>query len=155
MINVIRYNSLYKDDFKRLNYEWIEKYFKVEPIDEQLLSNPESEVLDKGGVIFIAVEEGKAIGTACILKIDKQSCEIGKMAVFSAAQGRGVGRLLMNSCLEECKVLGFNTVILYTNEQLIPANKMYQSFGFVEVPNLDSYYERGGVKYVKDITEGI
>lgn len=151
MIEIIRYNETFKDDFKKLNYEWLEKYFKVEPVDEQLLSNPETEVLEKGGEIFIALEDKKAIGTACILKNDAISCEVGKMAVTSNSQGKGVGRLLMNKCLEECVTKGFQKVILYSNDLLVPAKNLYESMGFKQVENLDSYYERGGLKYEKNI----
>ena len=149
MVEIIRYNKTYKEDFKKLNYEWLEKYFKVEPVDAKLLSHPETEVVEKGGEIFIALEDNIAIGTACIIKYDAVSCEIGKMAVTRTAQGKGVGRLLMHNCLDECRMKGFRKVILYSNDLLVPAKKLYESMGFKEVPNLDSYYERGGVKYEK------
>ena len=33
--------------FKALNIEWLNKFFVVEAIDELVLSNPQSEILDK------------------------------------------------------------------------------------------------------------
>ncbi len=151
MIKIVKYNSSYKDDFKRLNYEWLEKYFKVEPVDEQLLSNPEQEVLAKGGEIFIALEQNVAVGTACVLKMNSEVCEIGKMAVTSNSQGKGIGRFLMKTCLDECIKRDFKKVILYSNDLLVPAKNLYESMDFRQVENLDSYYERGGIKYEKQL----
>ena len=34
--------------FKALNIEWLNKFFVVEAIDELVLSNRQSEILDKG-----------------------------------------------------------------------------------------------------------
>ena len=41
------------EKFKSLNLEWLDRYFKVEPIDELVLNNPEREIVDKGGFIFM------------------------------------------------------------------------------------------------------
>jgi hypothetical protein len=38
---------------KTLNIEWLSKYFKIEPKDELVLSNPQEEIIDKGGMIFM------------------------------------------------------------------------------------------------------
>ena len=45
--------------FKALNIEWLETYFVVEPIDELVLSNPQTEIIDKGGFVFMACIEEK------------------------------------------------------------------------------------------------
>jgi hypothetical protein len=42
--------------FKALNVEWLEAYFEVEPYDELVLSNPQSEILEKGGKYFYGSE---------------------------------------------------------------------------------------------------
>ena len=54
-IDIVEYNSKYRLKYKYLNYEWLTKYFEVEPNDEKMLSNPEEEVLNKGGHIFFAL----------------------------------------------------------------------------------------------------
>jgi hypothetical protein len=35
----VPFESRYRDDFKRLNVEWLDKYFFVEPIDDDVLAN--------------------------------------------------------------------------------------------------------------------
>ena len=37
------------EKFMALNLEWLQMYFEVEPIDEKVLSNPKTEILDPGG----------------------------------------------------------------------------------------------------------
>ena len=39
-IKIVEYEERYRDDFKRLSYEWLEKYVSVEPEDEKILNNP-------------------------------------------------------------------------------------------------------------------
>ncbi|WP_262892926.1 hypothetical protein [Kaistella flava (ex Peng et al. 2021)] len=39
-IQIIDFESKYRDDFKNMNVEWLQKYFVVEAFDEQQLSNP-------------------------------------------------------------------------------------------------------------------
>jgi GNAT superfamily N-acetyltransferase/DNA-binding MarR family transcriptional regulator len=53
-VEIIAYQDRYRDDFKRLNVEWLERHFYVEDIDHQVLSNPEQTILKPGGFIFLA-----------------------------------------------------------------------------------------------------
>ena len=53
-------------DFKRLNFEWLQKFFRIEPIDEQVLSNPR-DIIRKGGAIFVARRGGKIVGTCALI----------------------------------------------------------------------------------------
>jgi hypothetical protein len=46
-----------------LNIEWLSKYFKIEPKDELVLSNPQEEIIDKGGMIFYAKYNEVIVGT--------------------------------------------------------------------------------------------
>ena len=54
----------YKLDFKALNLQWIKKYFRVEEEDRKILENPKSYVIDRGGQIFFAINDGKSSCTA-------------------------------------------------------------------------------------------
>ena len=41
-------------DFYDLNIEWLKTFFYVEPFDEEVLSKPETYIIEKGGSIFFA-----------------------------------------------------------------------------------------------------
>ena len=85
-VKIVPYNKKYKEDFTRLNIEWLQKYFIVEPADEKMLSSPEKEIIRNGGEIFFALLENKAVGTCAVLKVDEITFELAKMAVTEKAQ---------------------------------------------------------------------
>ena len=37
---IVEYKPEYKTKYKDLNYEWLKKYFKIEPSDKKILSDP-------------------------------------------------------------------------------------------------------------------
>ena len=67
-VEIVEYSDEVKNWIKILNYEWLEKYFRVEPGDVISLSNPKEEIIDKGGFIYFAKLNGFVVGTASLLK---------------------------------------------------------------------------------------
>ena len=53
---IVEYDRRYGDAFLRLNCEWLEKYFRVEPIDRVILADPESTIIQPGGVILYVLQ---------------------------------------------------------------------------------------------------
>src|SRR4051812_1394106 len=49
--------------FERINTEWLERWFVVEPVDRQMLSRPQELIIDRGGAVLFAVLDGEVIGT--------------------------------------------------------------------------------------------
>lgn len=145
-IKIVEFQTEYRDDFKNLNIEWLQKYFVVEPFDEQQLSNPETEILDKGGKIFFVKDGDRIVGTASLLK-EHDIYELAKMAVTEDYKGKGIGNLLMEHCIAEAKKLGTKKLMLISNRSLTPALTMYEKYGFKEVPFEEEMpYERGNIK---------
>ncbi len=131
-IKIIDFDPRYKNEFRDLNVEWLEEYFEIEPEDERILSNPESEILARGGRIIFAKKEDQIIGTVALLKINEKICELTKMAVDRKFQGKQAGRKLLSTILEIAKKDNYEKVILFTSPKLINAVKLYQSIGFKE-----------------------
>lgn len=67
--------------FRRLNEEWIRRYFVMEAEDEELLADPESKILGCGGKIFFAIREGQPVGCCALIPLGAGEFEIAKMAV--------------------------------------------------------------------------
>ena len=103
MISIVTYQDKYLPDFKRLNLEWLDKYNLTEPYDLEILNDPKGAVIDKGGCIFIAVDDDRAIGTAGLAKINDSEYELVKMAVDPAYRGKRIGKKLLNHCLDVAK----------------------------------------------------
>jgi mannose-6-phosphate isomerase-like protein (cupin superfamily)/ribosomal protein S18 acetylase RimI-like enzyme len=150
-LEIIPYQPELAKELKKLNVEWLEKYFKVEPNDELQLSDPQGEIIDKGGMIFFARKGSDIIGTASLLKIDNHFYELGKMAVTAAAQGFGTGHVLMEHCIHIAKQHGIKKLVLYSNRSLGPAIHLYKKYGFAEVPMEPGHYERANIKMEKTI----
>lgn len=145
-IIIIPFSPDLKEKIKRLNLEWLKKYFRVEAKDEITLSNPQAEIIDKGGMIFYAKYNDKIVGTVSLIKIDETTFELSKMAVTDGVQGLGIGNKLMEHCIEVAQQKGIKKLILYSNRKLLPAIYLYKKFGFEEIPLEDGIYERADIK---------
>jgi ribosomal protein S18 acetylase RimI-like enzyme len=151
-VEIIPFSTDLKEHIKTLNLEWLKKYFKVEPKDEIVLSNPQVEIIDKGGMIFYAKYNNQIIGTVSLIKIDDSTFELSKMAVTDTIQGLGIGKKIMEHCLAVAKEKGIQKLILYSNRSLLPAIHLYEKYGFNEVALEDGVYERADIKMERIIS---
>ncbi|PWB25458.1 GNAT family N-acetyltransferase [Flavobacterium sp. HTF] len=148
-VEIIPFSSDLKEHIKTLNKEWLQKYFKVEEKDELTLSNPQEEIIDKGGMIFYARYDNEIIGTFSLIKVDEDTFELAKMAVSDKAQGLGIGNKMLVFCLNLAEKNNIKKILLYSNKKLLPALHLYEKFGFVEVPLDAGLYERADIKMEK------
>ena len=132
-----------------LNYEWLEKFFRVEPNDVIQLSDPQGEIIDKGGQIFYALYNGNIAGTSSFMKAGDDVYELAKMAVTETYKGKGIGNVLIEFCIAKAKEAGAKKLILYSNTKLAAAISLYRKYGFYEIPMGDSHYERSDIKMEK------
>ncbi|WP_298475674.1 helix-turn-helix domain-containing GNAT family N-acetyltransferase [uncultured Maribacter sp.] len=147
-IDIVAYSSIYKSDFKKLNEEWILKYFKIEDADKKALDNPETYILNRGGKILVALDNREVLGVCALLKMNHEiyDYELAKMAVSPNAQGKGVGFLLGKAIIKEAKLLGAKNVYLESNTILKPAISLYQKLGFTKVFGNETPYERSNIQ---------
>lgn len=150
---IMPYESTFKEDFKRLNEEWIQRYFKLEETDIKVLGDPEKHIIQPGGEIFVALYEGNAVGVCALIKSqeDKFDFELSKMAVTPKVQGKKIGYLLASKIVEEAKNRGGKTLFLDTNSQLLPAVNLYKKLGFQEIEMYEYPYERADVRMVLEL----
>jgi DNA-binding MarR family transcriptional regulator/N-acetylglutamate synthase-like GNAT family acetyltransferase len=145
-VEIIDYRPEFHDDFKRLNYEWIEKYFQIEESDRQSLEHPNETILTPGGHIYMAHFNGEIVGTCALIKMDNDTYELAKMAVTEKAKGKGIGWLLGKSAINKARELGAKTVFLGSNTTLAPAINLYQKLGFQKTIKYPSPYERCNIQ---------
>lgn len=144
---IVGFSDQYAEAFARLNYEWIEKYFRVEEHDREQLDNPRTLVIDPGGEIFFALVEGKAVGTVAMIRLGKMEFELAKMAVSPGFQGYNIGSELIKACIRYAREQGAASVILESNRKLFTAINLYRKFGFVETPlDPDTHYSRANIR---------
>ena len=149
-VEIIDFEPRYSGDFKRLNVEWLEKYFAVEPIDEHMLSDPASLIVEPGGAILLARAGHEIVGTCALIKAGDERYELSKMAVTERFQGRRIGRQLLVATIARFHDLGGRELFLESNSVLTPALTLYESAGFVHSPRPGgpTHYARGNVYMV-------
>jgi N-acetylglutamate synthase-like GNAT family acetyltransferase len=134
--------------FRRLNEEWITRFFKLEDKDIDMLANPQRTILDDGGKILMAFQDGEAVGCCALIRIAPGEFEVAKMAVTPTAQGKGMGRKLLAKTIEVAAAAGATRLYLVTHDSLTPAIRLYESLGFKHLPPervVPSVYERANV----------
>lgn len=146
---IIPFSSDLKEPIKTLNVEWLTKYFKIEPKDERVLSNPQEEIIDKGGMIFYAKYKDVIVGTVSLIKMNDTEFELSKMAVTDGLQGLGIGKKLMEHCIKAAGEKHLEKIIIYSNRKLVSAIGLYEKYGFKEIPLEDGVYERADIKMQK------
>ena len=147
-VEIIAYQPKYAAHFYKLNVEWLEKYFYVEPYEYKILGDPQSYIIDKGGYIFFAEINSKIVGTVALIN-EKECYELSKMAVSPKYQGLKIGNKLIDYCIEFSKQQGWKKIMLYSNTTLKPAINLYKKVGFKEVKlEPDVHYDRANIKMV-------
>ncbi len=145
-IKIVDFSSDLSPHFERLNYQWLKRFFEIEPIDVQLLANPQESIIAKGGHIFFAKSGGEVMGTVALLKIDKETFELGKMGVEETFRGQGIGTILLEYCLQFCRTRPIKTLVLYSAKKLESAIHLYKKYGFKEVDFEPGDYKRTDIK---------
>ncbi|WP_204376105.1 bifunctional helix-turn-helix transcriptional regulator/GNAT family N-acetyltransferase [Hymenobacter coccineus] len=146
-IELLAYASEYQADFKRLNLQWIERYFRVEPADLRALDHPEEYILARGGYIALAAYQGTIVGACALLRMDAHTYELAKMAVAPDAQGLGIGLRLGQAVVAKARALGATRLYLESNTRLGPALNLYYKLGFQKtVAGTPSPYERCNIQ---------
>lgn len=150
-IEVISYNKKFSEDFYTLNKLWIEESWSLEDSDKEDLLKPEK-IIDKGGQIFFAVSNGKAVGTVAMISSFKNRFELAKMTVKSQFRGKGIANSLMDQCIQFAKEKKAKEIFLISNDSLKIARNLYDKYGFIEVELDSKKYRRGNVKMTLQIT---
>jgi GNAT superfamily N-acetyltransferase len=148
-VEIIPYSPELQLYFETINKAWVNQYFSLEAFDIAQLDNPDETILAKGGAIIFARVAGEICGTVGIVPKDESTCEMIKMGVDPAAQGKGVGRALGQAVLEEAKRRGFTKMVLYSSTKLVSALALYEKLGFQKVVMECGAYGRCDIKMEK------
>jgi putative acetyltransferase len=84
-------------------------------------------------VYYVVTKEEKILGGGGIYPTDglpADTCELVKMYLLPEARGQGLGKLLIEKCLQFAKSEGYKNVYLETMPELKNALKVYEKLGF-------------------------
>lgn len=80
---------------------------------------------------WIAELDGQRVGCVFLVAGDQPTvAKLRILLVTPAGRGRGLGTRLVAQCLTFAREAGYQQVTLWTNDVLVAARKIYQSFGF-------------------------
>lgn len=105
---------------------------------------------------FVVEQDGIILGGAGIAALanyDGPVCELQKMYVSSELRGQGVGKQLMDRCLEFASKSGFEQVYIETMPYMKAAQKLYNKSGFYYIggPLGDTGHNACPVHMLKDL----
>ena len=86
-----------------------------------------------GSKYFLAEIDGEMVGGGGIYPTDglpQDTCELVKMYLLQQARGLGLGRKLIEKCIEAANDLGYKNIYLETMPELKQALYVYEKFGF-------------------------
>src|SRR5690349_15174153 len=105
-IHIAGYSEQYQQEFKKLNLEWLDNYNLTESHDLMVLNDPTGTILERGGFIWLAMDGQAVIGSAALMKEHEGEFELAKMAVTAAYRGKGISKMLIETCLQKAREIG-------------------------------------------------
>ena len=138
--------------YEALNRAWLVGYALIEQADEPQLVDPQRTIIDVGGQIYVALEDGVVVGTCGIAPQGDGEFEIVKLAVAASAQGRGIGGQLIDACMKFARAHGAQRITLLSSSLLVSALRLYERAGFRREPvPATNPYETADVYMVLDV----
>lgn len=147
-MQIVEYKEHYKEDFIKLNKEWVERYFSMEEADLEILEHVE-DLLKSGAMIFFAMENSQILATCMSMPLGEDVWELCKLAATGQYTGTGAGSAVFEAGMNYAIAHGAKKLTLISNRRLKPALHIYQKFGFQEVPLNKAYwgYERADIEF--------
>jgi len=144
-MEIVAFRPEHAEAFRVLNEAWISKHFTLEAKDREVLEDPHGKIIAKGGRIFMAEQDGEAVGCVAMIAMPDGGYEVAKMTVREDLRGTGLGKLLMQACIGAGQAQGAPRLYLETNSSLTPAISLYSAMGFKHLAPVESPYARADV----------
>ncbi len=101
--------------------------------DEEL-QDMYSAYLAKDKCFYVIEKEGVVLGAGGVAPLDGEEksgiCELRKMYFDPKLRGYGLGKKLINKCIDKAREIGFHAMYLETIPEMTVAQTLYKSRGF-------------------------
>ncbi len=79
---------------------------------------------------WIAERNGEIAGSVFLVRATRMTGQLRMLYVEPSARGLGIGQRLVGECIEDARAKGYRKLILWTNDILVSARKIYIAAGF-------------------------
>lgn len=86
-----------------------------------------------GGRLLVARYAGESAGCVALRGIGGDAAEVKRLYVRERFRGLGLARALVQELIDVARAAGYTRLRLDTHQSMIPAQKLYRSFGFTEI----------------------
>ena len=90
---------------------------------------------------WIMLDGEEIIGTAALKRMDERRCELKSLYLYERFQGRGLGRKLLKTVIEEAARSSYREMYLDTLSTSARALSLYEKTGFVQTERYNANYD--------------
>jgi len=104
---------------------------------------------------WIAELDGQRVGCVFCVRTSDEVAQLRILLVDPQARGRSVGRRLVEQCVRFARDSGYRELVLWTNDPLVSARRIYLAAGFrlvEEQPHVSFGAQLVGQSYTLDLT---
>jgi ribosomal protein S18 acetylase RimI-like enzyme len=135
-MTIDKYSDKNKGNFEKIWVDWLSNSMGIQPqqVDIVEVRNPVDNYIKTGGMAFYANKNNECIGVVAVKKLNATDYEFCKLVVSEKARGLGLGKQLVQKCIDFVKELDGTNLYLQSFHKLEIAVKMYKAMGFIEAP---------------------
>ena len=129
-----RHGALYAEE-----YNWDETF---EALVGEILVNFARQHNPKKEKLWIAEMDGERVGSVMVVDAGNQVAQLRLLLLEPKARGKGLGKRLVNECVQFARKKGYRKIKLWTQSNLLQARHLYVRAGF-EIVKQKSHHSFG------------
>lgn len=81
--------------------------------------------------LWIVEKDNRIVGSMAVVEHSKTMAQLRWFLLHPNVRGHGLGKRLIDDAIAFCRICGYSSIFLWTEDLLEPAAKLYRSYGFI------------------------